>query len=366
MSMISLSTFLRYRRAGLRMIAGGVLLAFGAACAGDSSGPSSEALLPADSAATAPGDSTAPTPSDSTVTPPIDSSATAPIDSSANAPVDTTTASPSVSPLPGIVFGVSEMPKELFTSVYNGSAPGGQLSPTNMLLWLSTARAKGSRIVVKLCMGRDMFVKNADGTFSFTKWKALVDRYKTVNFSSYIADGTITGHYLVDEPSRATRWGGKAISQAQIEAMAAYSKRIWPGMPTLVRVVPSWLAQAPVTYTHLDAAWFQYAARFGDPAKALATEVAVAKRLGLGLMAGMNVLDGGDASSGIPGYSAGKWGMSAAQVRSYGTALLNQSYICGFHTWMWDTKYYGRTDIKSAMTALSTKAKGHARTSCRV
>jgi hypothetical protein len=257
------------------------------------------------------------------------------------------------------------MPKEYFTSVYNGSAPGGQLSPSNMLSWLSVARAKGARLVLKFCMGRDMFVKNTDGTFSFTKWKALVDRYKTVNFSSYIADGTITGHYLIDEPSRPERWGGKAISQAQIEAMAAYSKKLWPTLPTMVRVVPSWLAQASVTYTHLDAAWFQYAARFGDPAQAVASEVVVAKRLGLGLMASMNVLDGGNGTSGIPGWSSGKWAMSATEVRNYGTALLNESHVCGFHTWMWDTTYYGRSDIKSAMAALSAKAKSHAKTSCR-
>jgi hypothetical protein len=57
--------------------------------------------------------------------------------------------------------------------------------------------------------------------------------------------------------------------------------------------------------------------------------------------------------------------MSATEVRNYGTALLNESYVCGFHTWMWDTTYYGRSDIKSAMAALSAKAKSHAKTSCR-
>jgi hypothetical protein len=267
--------------------------------------------------------------------------------------------------VPGIVFGVDEMPKTYFSSVYTGTAPGGALDPSNMLSLLSYAKSKGARVVVKLCMGRDMWVKNSDGTFSFTKWKALVDRYKAVNFSSYIADGTITGHYLIDEPSRAERWGGKVISQSQIEAMAAYSKKIWPTMPTLVRVVPSWLAKASITYTYLDAGWFQYAARFGNPATALAAEVAAAKSKGLGLMSSMNVLDGGNGTSGIPGYSTGKWAMSATEVRNYGTAILNQSYICGFHTWMWNLTYYGRSDIKSAMAALSTKAKAHSRTSCR-
>lgn len=329
MPMSDLLPCMPYRRAFLRAIAGGVLLAFGAACAGDETGPSTETVISPDS----PG---------------------------------STTVNPSLSALPGIVFSSSDMPKDMLGSVHTGSLVGGALSPTNMLSLLSNARARKARYVIKLCMGSDKWVKNADGTFSFTKWKALVDRFKAVNFATYIADGTVLGHYLIDEPSRASKWGGKVISQAQVEAMAAYSKKIWPGMPTLVRVVPSWLAQGSVTYTHLDAGWFQYASRFGDPAKALAAEVAVAKTKGLGLVVGMNVLDGGNGSSKIAGWSSGKWKMSATEVKTYGLALLSNSYVCGFNMWMWDPTYYGRSDIKSAMTALSTKAKAHARTSCRV
>jgi hypothetical protein len=57
--------------------------------------------------------------------------------------------------------------------------------------------------------------------------------------------------------------------------------------------------------------------------------------------------------------------MSATELRTYGTALLNQTYACGFYMWMHNTTYYGRADIKSAMTELSTKAKTHVKTSCR-
>jgi hypothetical protein len=339
-----------YGRAWLRVFAAGLLLTIGTACAGDRVGPTPETTGAADSTL-APADS-------AVVLAPADSLPVQPVDSAAQQLAIS-------SLLQGVVFGVSEMPKTLLTTVYNGTAPGGALDPSNMLSLLSLARSKGARIVVKLCMGRDMFVKNADGTFSFTKWKALVDRYKVVNFSSYISDGTILGHYLIDEPSRAERWGGKIISPATLEAMAAYSKKIWPGMPTLVRVVPSWLASFSQTYTYLDAGWLQYASRMGNPTTMVTNEIAAAKRKGLGLVVGMNVLDGGNGSSGLRGYSTGKWKMSATEVRNYGTALLNQTYVCGFFTWMWDATYYGRSDVKSAMSALSSKARAHARTSCR-
>ncbi len=242
---------------------------------------------------------------------------------------------------------------------------GGPLSPDNIISQLSGARAKGGRVVVKLCKGRDEYVKNPDGTFSLTKWKALVDRYKKVNLGPYIADGTIIGHYLIDEPHRASRWGGKAISPATLEAMAKHSKANWPTMTTIVRVVPSWLASSSVNYVYLDAGWTQYTAGKGNAATWVASEVAAAKRKGLGLVVGLNVLDGGNGSSKIAGWTKGKWAMSGSELRSYGGAMLAQSHACGFFNWTHDVQYYGRADIKSAMADLSAKARAHTKTSCR-
>jgi hypothetical protein len=266
---------------------------------------------------------------------------------------------------PGIVFGTIQLTPTLMNSVQNGTLMGGQISPTNAISILSAIRAKGGRIVIKMCMGADSFVKNADGTFSFTKWKALVDRFRTVNLGPYISDGTIVGHYLIDEPHRPVRWGGKVISQSTLEAMAQYSKQIWPTMTTFVRVAPSWLAASSVTYNYLDAGWLQYESWMGSISSKLTTEVAAANLKGLGLGVGLNVMNGGNGSSRIPGLTQGKYAMSASEIRTYGTALLNQSISCAFYNWVYNATYYGRSDIKSAMADMSAKAKLHARTSCR-
>ena len=320
---------------------------------------------------TAPQDSTA-APQDSTT--PADS-LLAPVDSTA--PTDTTTSTDSIpvistlggSTAPGIVFGSVQMLPSAFNAVHTGTLMGGQIDTTNAVSLLKATQAKGGRMVIKMCKGRDDFVKNADGTFSFTKWKALVDRFRKVNLAPFISDGTILGHYLIDEPHRTARWGGKIIPQATLEAMAKYSKSIWPEMTTFVRVVPSWLETAPVTYVHLDAAWLQYEAWRGDVTKVLTAEVAAAKRKGLGLAVGLNLLDGGNGTSRIPGWTRGKYAMSASELRNYGTVLLNNSYpgsySCAYYNWMWDSAYYGRTDIKAALTDLATKARNHAKTSCR-
>ena len=302
---------------------------------------------------------------------PTDSAGLTPTDSSGLTPTDTTAptdSTPVISTLGasagGIVFGTIQLPTSMLNTVHTGTLYGGQIDQANALSLLTATRAKGGRLIIKMSMGADTWIKNADGTFSFTKWKLRVDRFKKVNLAPFIADGTIEGHYLIDEPYRTVRWGGKVVSQATIEAMAKYSKSIWPGMPTFVRVVPSWMEAAPVTYIHLDAAWLQYEGR-GDVTKILTAEVAAAKRKGLGLAVGLNVLDGGNGTSKIAGWTRGKYAMSASEVRSYGTVLLNHAYTCTFYNWMWDSPYYGRADVKAALSELATKARNHIKTSCR-
>jgi hypothetical protein len=266
---------------------------------------------------------------------------------------------------PGIVFGTFNMRNNYLSNVHTGWMNGGPLEPSNILSWLSGARAKGARAVIKLCKGKDSYVKNGDGTFSLSKWKSLVSRYRDVNLRPFIDDGTIIGHYLIDEPHRASRWGGRAISQQTLEEMAAYSKQLWPQMTTLVRVVPSWLKSASVTYRHLDAGWAQYTVGKGDAARWVAAEAAAAKTKGLGLVVGLNVINGGNGSSGIPGDRRGEWSMSASEIRSYGYAMLGQDHACAFFNWQHDTDYYDVSAIRSAMADVSTRARQHAKTSCR-
>jgi hypothetical protein len=289
---------------------------------------------------------------------PTDSSLAPSVDSTFGAGISTLAGAAA----PGIPFGAFNMKSQYLTPVVTGWLQA--LEPTWLLGELVGARAKGARVVIKLTGGPDNVLQNADGTFSLTKWKALLARFKTVNFSSYITDGTILGLYLIDEPQHAAKWGGKIIPQTTVEEMARYSKSLWPTMVTFARVPPSWLAASSITYTYLDAAWIQYE---GGPNMTtwIASEVAAAKRKGLGLVTGLNVLNGGTSASGIPGTKTGKWAMSASQVQNYGTALLNQPYTCGFLMWMYSSTYFARSDIKSALAGLSTKANAHVKTSCR-
>jgi hypothetical protein len=262
---------------------------------------------------------------------------------------------------PGIAFISFDLDNALLGSVHTGSvrSPG----PTNILSLLSGAQAKGARVIVKLSGSKSGFT-NANGTFNLTKWKSMIARFKTVSLEPYIKDGTLIGHFLIDEPDLAGEWGGTPVSQATVESMAKYSKGIWPLLPTFVMARARWLASSSTTYTYLDAAWGQYSAQKGSLSTYISREVSSAKTKHLGLMFGLNILDGGDGSSGIAGYRSGHSAMSASELKTYGGALLANTYACGFAMWKYGSSYYGRSDIKSAMSSLSTKAKAHVKTLC--
>jgi hypothetical protein len=265
--------------------------------------------------------------------------------------------------LPGIVFASAALTASQINSVHTGLIESP--TPSGLLSFLSQVRAKGGRVLIKLA-GAESTYKNADGTFNLTNWKTRVDRYRNIDFSSYIADGTIVGHFLVDEPHFAGRWGDKIVPQATLEAAAKHSKQRWPNMPTLVSAPAGWLASVPVTYVYLDAGWAMFRAKTSSsPTDWIAQQVKRAKSKGLGLVAGLNVLDGGDGSSGIRGTQPRTWAMSAAELRKFGSALLSQSHVCAFAMWRYSSTYYTRADVKSAMADLSAKARSHARTSCR-
>jgi hypothetical protein len=80
---------------------------------------------------------------------------------------------------------------------------------------------------------------------------------------------------------------------------------------------------------------------------------------------GLNLLDGGTRGSGIKGSRKGKYSMSPDQVKSWGKALLSDSYVCAFLSWKYADGYFARAGIKSALAELSEKAKALPNKGCR-
>jgi hypothetical protein len=265
----------------------------------------------------------------------------------------------------GIPFGPQHLPPGSLGATYTGTMWIAQ--PQTVLAELAAARRAGARVFLNLSTTKG--AQAEDGTYSLERWKQRIDRFRSIDLAPYVRDGTILGHYVMDEPHSASNWGGKPVPFTEIEAAAKYSKTLWPDMTTFVRTHPEFLEGASFRWVYVDAAWAQYTARRGDVAAYLKRQVETARRLDLGLVVGLNLLNGGTAESGIPGFHKGRWAMSAGQIRSLGRALAAEPYACAFSMWKYDKadpSYLQRADIKAALAEVAEVAANHPRTSCRV
>lgn len=258
----------------------------------------------------------------------------------------------------GIPFGAFHLPKGLYGNTYTGTL--GNISPNQLIDYLETARRTGAKVMVTFSGNEKHFISRR--LFSMALWKQRVNRYRHLNLASYIKDGTLIGHYLVDEPHDPANWGGRTIPLATIDEMARYSKQLWPGLPTVARAWPKFLKGH--NYRYLDAAWAQYSDRFGSVSGFMQQNVRDAKAAGLALVVGMNQLAGG-SKAGLRGFYSGRFAMSAGQLRSWGATMLDDSYPCAFISWAYNAKYMGRTDIRSAMGYLADKARSRPTKSCK-
>jgi hypothetical protein len=262
-------------------------------------------------------------------------------------------------PSAGVPFGPWGLPTSEMAS-YSGAVRNA--SPDNVIEALRAARQAGSRVMLRLT-GSDL--ANRDGTFSLTKWKQAVDRYARMDLSSYISDGTFAGHMLAQNPQNAGAWGGEAISHATLDEMARYSRQLWPSVPTLAHAPATWLAGNGAGWKYLDAASVTYSGSSGDPAAWVGNQAGAAGRARLGLLVGMNVLNGGTSPSKLAGTTRGRLAMSASQLESWGSALVAHSRVCGLVLSRYDEGYFGRSDVKTAVAALRDEARARAATSCR-
>ena len=232
---------------------------------------------------------------------------------------------------------------------------------------LNGARADGKTLILNIAGGTGSYT-NPDETFNLELWKADLDRFADIDFTPWIEDGTLLVHYLISEPMSRSQWGGEVITVEILDEMARYSKQLWPNLPTTVREQPTDLIlhaggyETPVEgweWTYLDSGWARYLVRKGPIDEFIEAEVAAAKAQGLGLLFGLNVLQGGDGSSEIKGYKD-RWTMSAEELVEYGTKLINDPYGCAVVMWHLNfepTNYFTLPDISAAMDHLGEVAR---------
>jgi hypothetical protein len=307
-------------------------------------------------------DRTSPSPPSTPATTPASTSES---DSSTGLPI-------SAASVRGIPFGEFHLPSQRYTTPYTGALRA--LWPSGLIPELNAARAARFRIVLSLAGDRRGYT-NRNGTFNMALWRQKINAYRRYNLQPYIADGTVIGLYLVDEPFCASCWGGRAIPSSQVEEMASYSKSIWPKLPTIVRSPPSLLAQQ--NYRYLDVAWAQWEGPLHLPSYKMTPEqfrdreTAAAKARGLGLIFGMNYLDAGDGSSRIGGTyrnatssRVNRWQMSSTEVKRVGSVFAAAAYGCALLSWKHNTAFLSRPGMSSAIKQVAQLAANRQASSC--
>jgi hypothetical protein len=281
---------------------------------------------------------------------PLDPSTTVPVAAPTAEATPIATPSLSTSFDGGIPIGTFALPTSWMGSRYNGAMRN--IAPSYLRSELAAIKARGGKVVLMLA-GNPRYYKDGSGHFSLDKWKARVARYRNINFDSYVNDGTIIGHYMLDEPNDPTNWNGRTVSGSTVDEMGRYSKQLWPNMATVVRTEPGYFDFHP---RYVDAAWAQYLYRRGNVNDYIRRQVSDAQNRGLALIVGMNVVNGGNPNGTT---------MSATEVREWGSAMLSSSYPCAFISWQYSSGYLNNSSIEDAMSYLRNKAENRSTKSCR-
>ena len=175
----------------------------------------------------------------------------------------------SVGPSDDVAFGVWVQPDEVISEGIYGRFNAALVqwtSPTNIVSVIDDARSTGTRIILQFGTQGDwgFDIKTKISEFTVAKWKSTVDTYgqdMTIKCAveNAIADGTIRGVYLIDEPHH-QRWSPDGtsntyITNADLDEMAGHVKSYWPDARTSVRSSARTLmnyGRDPIVWQHLD------------------------------------------------------------------------------------------------------------------
>jgi hypothetical protein len=248
--------------------------------------------------------------------------------------------------------GVSPSPYTMSLDGYNAS---------NIVGRLAAARGKGLRVLMNMTGGSHNNYK-PHGVFDMAKWQAKMDSYNTpairAAVAAAVADGTIIGNSVMDEPHNTTElagWGG-TLTKARVDEMCRYVKTMFPTLP--VGVVHDHRHLEPQkNYQSCDFLLSQYRYSKGNVQEFRDGGLAFARRSGMAIAFSLNITAGG-----VPGTSCEKyWGvdprgvlcpMTADQIRDYGLVLGPAG--CMLNMWRYERGYFAKPEIQEALRSVAS------------
>jgi hypothetical protein len=231
---------------------------------------------------------------------------------------------------------------------------------------LPMARDAGFRVTLRLTGDHPRYT-TPDGDFDLAAWKGMLDPWSGSGVEAFIDDGTLVGHMLLDDIHN---FEGQDPDGAALDEMARYSHELFPDLMVFVRERATEMPEPPGgRYHHVDAVVHQYKASHGDVDRFVVVEGARAKALGVGVIAGLNIANGGDGSSGQAGWQEGRYAMSGAEILAYGSRLADEPGVLGLLAWEYDgeerwsdgsvgSAWFDQEAQRSALLGLSRRLVG--------
>jgi hypothetical protein len=323
-------------------------------------------------------------PADAPAGAPPDTSTGVPPDTSAGVPPDTVPVDPQPPPAPPVSYtGLPYGPSSLwYLADVKGetqpfTASQNYINADSIVQQINAARAMGQRLILAMTGGlSEDYTTN--GQFDMTKWKNKMDTYNTDTIraavAAGVADGTIIGDLLIDEPET-KQWGGN-LTKAMLDEMAAYVKNI---IPTLLVGVnhgpPGYKWRSSERHTKVDYVAYQYAHYItsGDVAAWRDAVLAEARYEGVTPALSLNILNGGaqdrDGTWDCTGQGQAGRGtrapncrMTSKQLQDWGKALA--TYGCFLTMWRYDESYMSEAGNQDAFREIASLVASQPRRSC--
>lgn len=194
---------------------------------------------------------------------------------------------------------------------------------------------------------------DSGGNFSLSKWTDLVELWDDPRLDPFAGD-ELEWHMMLDDiDTFDNEFGGQNPTAAELAEMAETSKTLFPEIKTFLRHDADDMPSGD--YPYLDAVLNQYTALKGSLSEYISSNLEAASDLGVDSIWGLNILDGGDGSSGQPGDSSGKYTMSAAEIQEYGEELLSTPGSLGLLMWKYDERF-NTAEYLSAFQTLASLA----------
>lgn len=247
--------------------------------------------------------------------------------------------------------------------------------PNSIVRRIDAARQQRHRLVLAMTADRIEYITNAK--FDLGKWKAKLNTLNTAAIKKAVADGvadgTIVGNKLLDEPE-SPQWGG-VLTKPLIDQMATYAKNIFPTLPVGVTFgAPGLPWRTGERYKVVDWVGAQYVWNYnqGDIIAWRDAILSWTRVEGVTPVFSLNILDGGVRDkvgawdcpgTGGKGTRSGYCRMTADQVRTYGRAI--GPYGCAMLMWRYDDAFMSKSANKSAFQDVASLLNSKPRRSCR-